>query len=59
MIDKSENIYFAEINTKPGLAGLSKYSDFFNMTDYEKNLYEKLSLEHGGFLAKSLIYRDS
>lgn len=57
MIDKSENIYFAEINTKPGLAGLAKYNDFFNMTDYEKNFYEKLSLPHGQFLAKSLIYR--
>lgn len=59
MIDKSENIYFAEINTKPGLAGLAKYSDFFNMTDYENNFYEKLSLKHGSLLAKSLIHRDS
>ncbi len=57
MIDKSANIYFAEINTKPGLAGLAKYNDFFNMTDYEKNFYEKLSVKHGHYLAKSLIYR--
>ena len=57
MIDKSANIYFAEINTKPGLAVLAKYNDFFNMTDYEKNFYETLSIKHGHFLAKSLIYR--
>ncbi len=57
MIDKSANIYFAEINTKPGLAGLTKYDDFFNMTDYEKNFYKKLSVKHGHYLAKSLIYR--
>ena len=57
IIDKSGNIYFAEINIKPGLAGLSKYGDFFHMTDYEKNFYEKLSTKHGSLLAKSLIYR--
>ena len=57
MIDKSANIYFAEINSKPGLAGLAKYSDFFNMTDYEKNFYEKLSLKHGNYLARSLVCR--
>ncbi len=58
IIDKSKNIYLAEINTKPGLAGLTKYDDFFNMTDYEKNFYEKLSVKHGYYLAKSLIYKD-
>ena len=57
IIDKSDNIYFAEINVKPGLAGLSKYGDFFHMTDYEKNFYENLSIKHGYFLAKSLIYQ--
>ena len=57
IIDKSGNIYFAEINIKPGLAGLSKYGDFFHMTDYEKNFYEKLSTKHGSLLEKSLIYQ--
>ena len=28
IIDKSDNIYFAEINVKPGLAGLTKYGNF-------------------------------
>ncbi len=59
LIDQNENIYIAEINTKAGLAGLSIYSDFFNMNDIEKNFYEKLSIPHGQYLAKSLIYRDS
>ena len=59
MVDKSGNIYLAEINTKAGLAGLTKYGDFFNMTDYEKNFYEKLSVPHGEFLAKSLLCKDS
>jgi poly-gamma-glutamate capsule biosynthesis protein CapA/YwtB (metallophosphatase superfamily) len=57
IIDKSDNIYFAEINVKPGLAGLTKYGNFFDMTDYEKNFYENLSIKHGYFLAKSLIYQ--
>ncbi len=59
LINKSGDISFAEINTKPGIAGLSEYGDFFNMTDYEKNFYEKLTVKHGCFLAKSLMYLDS
>jgi len=58
MIDKSDNIYLAEINTKAGLNGPTKYGDFFNMTESEKRLYENLPLPHGHFLAKSLMYRD-
>jgi hypothetical protein len=59
LIDKAENIYIAEINTKPGLAGVERYEDFFNMNDYEKNFYGNLSIKHGHYLARSLIYRDS
>ncbi len=58
LLDKNENIYIAEKNTKSGLAGLTIYKDFFNMTDYEKYLHENLSIQHGKLLARSLISRE-
>ena len=56
IVDKSGKIYFAEINVKPGVAGPAHYNTIANMTDHEKNLYKKISLKHGYFLAKSLMY---
>ncbi len=59
LIDKNEKITLAELNVKPGTEGRPEnFPDFFNMTDYEKSLYENLSLKHGKYLAQSLIYRE-
>ncbi len=58
VVDKNENIYVVEINVKPGLAGSPKlYSNFFVMNNEERDKYEKLTLKHGEYLAKSLINR--
>lgn len=58
VIDKNDNIFIVEINVKPGLAGSPKlYSNFFVMNNEERDKYEKLTLKHGEYLAKSLINR--
>ena len=56
MIDESENIFIAELNTKPGLSGSPDlFGNFQHMTNYEKQIYEKYTLNHGKYLAQFLI----
>ncbi|MGD9592247.1 MAG: CapA family protein, partial [Candidatus Berkiella sp.] len=58
LIDKDENLYLAELNVKPGLAGEPmKYSNYFLMTEGENHTYETLTVKHGEYLAKSLLDR--
>ncbi|MBN9289213.1 MAG: hypothetical protein BGO43_09890 [Gammaproteobacteria bacterium 39-13] len=58
LIDKDENLYVAELNTKPGLAGNpSEYHSYPQMSDNEKQKIEDLAAKNGKFLALSLMNR--
>ncbi|MBN9289214.1 MAG: YheC/YheD family protein [Gammaproteobacteria bacterium] len=58
LIDKQLNIYIAELNVKPGLVGMPmQYSNYYNMTDEEKYIYENVTLKHAAYLARSLLSR--
>lgn len=56
LMNKEEDLYIAELNVKPGLAGEPmKYSNYFLMTEEESNVYESLTVKHGEYLARSLL----
>jgi glutathione synthase/RimK-type ligase-like ATP-grasp enzyme len=56
LIDKSGKLYIAELNNDPILLGSPKnFSNFFNMTEAEKELYVTTTLKHGEYLAKSML----
>ena len=59
LIDKSNNLFIAELNAMPGLPGPKEYGDFFHMTENEKHIYETMTLKHGLYLARSLMSRVS
>ena len=58
LIDNELNLYVAELNAKPGLAGTPEFfEDFFHMTEREAYIYTHYTLPHGRSIAKFLIHK--